>query len=137
MSAEMLTCSLCGGEFDSNAEGGVAGDMGIIPVAFCVWCHAGMYDLYDQSRSDGLRECPECGHCEEQTDEEAQIPVSMMALKLLKCCRNALADLEGVMPEFEPEGDRTHSGWTTIEELKSALAKVSESKSGLEPVADS
>jgi len=32
--------------------------------------------------------------------------------------RRALADLEGVMPEFEPSGDRTHPGWKTIEELR-------------------
>ena len=38
--------------------------------------------------------------------------------------RCALADLEGIMPEFEPSGDREHSGWKTIEELKNAIAKA-------------
>jgi len=35
-----------------------------------------------------------------------------------------LADLEGIMPEFEPSGDREHPGWTTIEELKAAINKA-------------
>ena len=33
-------------------------------------------------------------------------------------CKCALADLEGVMSEFESSGERTHSAWKTIEELK-------------------
>lgn len=40
-------------------------------------------------------------------------------LQLIARC--ALADLQGVMPEFEPSGDRHHSGWTTIAELQAAL----------------
>ena len=40
-------------------------------------------------------------------------------LHLLARC--ALADLEGIMPEFEPSGDRTHPGWLTIAELWAAL----------------
>jgi len=39
----------------------------------------------------------------------------------LKC---ALADLEGVMPEVEPSGDREHSGWKTIEDIKNILNKL-------------
>lgn len=35
--------------------------------------------------------------------------------------RCALADMEGIMPEFDPDGDRTHPGWVTIEQLKSAI----------------
>jgi hypothetical protein len=35
--------------------------------------------------------------------------------------REALADLEGIMPEFEPSGDRTHPAWETIERLKAAI----------------
>lgn len=33
----------------------------------------------------------------------------------LKC---ALADLEGIMPEFDVDGERSHPGWKTINELK-------------------
>ncbi len=36
----------------------------------------------------------------------------------------AYLDLKGIMPEFEPSGDREHPGWTTIKELKSALDNV-------------
>lgn len=45
-----------------------------------------------------------------------------MENKLVQAAKNALADLEGIMPEFEPSGDRTHPAWTTIEDLKDALA---------------
>lgn len=43
---------------------------------------------------------------------------------LLHAARCALADLEGIMPEFEPSGDREHPGWETIKELKKAIAKA-------------
>lgn len=43
---------------------------------------------------------------------------------LLWVARFALADLEGVMPEFEPSGERSHPGWETIQDLKSAIAKA-------------
>ena len=36
----------------------------------------------------------------------------------------ALADLQDVMPEYEPSGDRTHPGWQTIEDIKVVLAKA-------------
>tara|TARA_R110000824_G_scaffold193824_7_gene376242 strand:- start:65 stop:385 length:321 start_codon:yes stop_codon:yes gene_type:complete len=39
----------------------------------------------------------------------------------LLCC--ALADLEGILPQFEPDGDRTHPGWQTIKELREHLDK--------------
>jgi hypothetical protein len=38
--------------------------------------------------------------------------------KVTLALRCALADLEGVMPEFEPTGDRQHPGWKTIKDLK-------------------
>lgn len=40
----------------------------------------------------------------------------------------ALADLEGIMPEFDPSGDRKHSAWKTIEELRAALGAETEVK---------
>tara|TARA_R110000824_G_scaffold54030_3_gene149126 strand:+ start:1186 stop:1335 length:150 start_codon:yes stop_codon:yes gene_type:complete len=42
------------------------------------------------------------------------------AKHLLEC---ALADLEGIMPEFEPSGDRLHPGWRTVKELREYLEK--------------
>lgn len=37
---------------------------------------------------------------------------------LLRC---ALADLEGILPEYEPSGDRTHSGWETCDHIRKWL----------------
>jgi len=36
----------------------------------------------------------------------------------------ALADLEAIMPEFEPSGDREHPGWQTIKDIKGVIAKA-------------
>lgn len=44
-----------------------------------------------------------------------------MLAGLLRAATNALADLEGIMPEFEPSGDREHTAWQTIEELRLAI----------------
>jgi hypothetical protein len=46
------------------------------------------------------------------------------SLDLFNAATCALADMEGVMPQFEPSGDRTHSGWKTIQELQNAIAKA-------------
>jgi hypothetical protein len=40
---------------------------------------------------------------------------------LLFAAKCALADLEGIMPEFEPSGDREHPAWETINLLKKAI----------------
>lgn len=44
------------------------------------------------------------------------------AIQLLK---HALADLEGVMEQMEPDGQRQHPGWKTIGEISTFLAKMS------------
>lgn len=44
--------------------------------------------------------------------------------ELLHGCKCALADLEGIMPEYEASGDRLHPGWATIKELRAAIAKA-------------
>ena len=46
--AGLETCSICDCEFDVNEEGGVTGYFGICPVAFCVWCYAGIVDMVQQ-----------------------------------------------------------------------------------------
>lgn len=56
----MSTCSLCSGEFDRGKEGGVEGDIGILPVAFCPTCLAGVLDRADQMRPP--EQCVFCGH---------------------------------------------------------------------------
>ena len=60
----METCTICQGEFDLEAEGGVVGDIGILPVAFCPTCRCGILDFADQCRSP--YECPQCGHIDEE-----------------------------------------------------------------------
>ena len=50
--------------------------------------------------------------------------VSKLYSRLIHICRCALADLEGIMPEFEPSGDRQHPGWQTIAGLEDVLSIV-------------
>lgn len=50
--------------------------------------------------------------------EEPEPIKGEQAEQLLRC---ALADLEGVMPDADPSGDRLHSGWTTIREIRTFL----------------
>ena len=40
---------------------------------------------------------------------------------LLQASKNALADLEGIMPVHDPDGDRTHPAWETMKELELAI----------------
>ena len=40
-------CSVCQCEF-SDDEGGIQGYLGIIPVAFCPTCYAGIFDMVEQ-----------------------------------------------------------------------------------------
>jgi hypothetical protein len=53
---------------------------------------------------------------------EAQEPLGSGESPLLTAARYALADLEGVMPVVEPDGDRLHPGWKTIEDLRTAIS---------------
>jgi 2-iminoacetate synthase ThiH len=48
--------------------------------------------------------------------------------EMLAALRCALADLSGIMPEIDPSGDREHSGWQTIEDIQTAIAKAEEVK---------
>jgi hypothetical protein len=51
-----MECSVCNSNFDIEAEGGIEGNFGIIPVSFCPTCYASMVDMAQQ-----LYECPKCG----------------------------------------------------------------------------
>ena len=51
-----LVCSVCGCGFFPEHEGGMAGDFGIIPVAFCPTCYNGVIDMVHQ-----MFPCPTCG----------------------------------------------------------------------------
>jgi len=46
----MTTCTICEGDFDLELEGGDVGCIGILPVAFCPTCKAGIMDYADQFR---------------------------------------------------------------------------------------
>jgi hypothetical protein len=37
--------------------------------------------------------------------------------QIVSVMRCAIADLEGMLPEIDPSGDREHSGWKTLDEL--------------------
>ena len=50
--------------------------------------------------------------------------LSKLYSRLVFSCRCALADLEGILPEFDPSGDREHPGWQTIKELQDTLSSV-------------
>lgn len=43
-----LTCDICDSEFDLEAEGGIAGNFGIMPVKFCPWCLSCMIDMVNR-----------------------------------------------------------------------------------------
>jgi hypothetical protein len=41
-------CTICRGDFNIDTEGGVVGDIGILPVQFCPTCLAGLFDMVTQ-----------------------------------------------------------------------------------------
>lgn len=47
-------------------------------------------------------------------------------IDLVVAAKSALADLEGIMPEFEPSGERNHPAWKTIKHLYRAIGKFDE-----------
>ena len=67
---------------------------------------------------------------EVRTLEQAEANARLIAAapELLQAVRNALADLEGIMPQVEPDGERKGSGWQTIEELKAAIKRATGEK---------
>ena len=58
-SAGLRECSICGGPFDLDTEGGSEGYIGILPVAFCPTCRVGILDFAEQQQP-GF-DCPHCG----------------------------------------------------------------------------
>tara|TARA_R100001377_G_C3189879_1_gene110111 strand:+ start:1753 stop:1971 length:219 start_codon:yes stop_codon:yes gene_type:complete len=54
-----LLCSICKSPVDLENEGGVSGNFGICPVAFCVWCYASIIDMVSQT----------CSRCQEDDEE--------------------------------------------------------------------
>ena len=56
-----LECSICGSDMDLEGEGGIAGEFGICPVAFCEWCFSSLQDMFEKIR---------CVDCEYKPEEE-------------------------------------------------------------------
>lgn len=52
---ELSTCTICSGLFSLETEGGSEGFIGILPVAFCPTCKAGIYDFCDQDTELAFR----------------------------------------------------------------------------------
>ena len=45
----MITeCSICNTDFNTEEEGGVQGDIGMLPVSFCPFCLSGVLDMSKQ-----------------------------------------------------------------------------------------
>ena len=61
-----LVCSICGGGFVPITEGGMSGEFGNIPVAFCSTCYAGVVDMVHQ-----MYACPNCELTFEEARDEA------------------------------------------------------------------
>jgi hypothetical protein len=57
------TCTICSGPFDPETEGGIIGDLGILPTAFCPTCWAGLRDVCEQFRLPVC--CEKCDWCED------------------------------------------------------------------------
>ena len=54
MKEQKEICSICEGDFDLAGEGGITGDLGMLPVAFCPFCLSGVTDLAEQLREGDL-----------------------------------------------------------------------------------
>jgi len=48
MKEQKEICSICECDFDLLGEGGITGDLGMLPVAFCPFCLTGVTDLAEQ-----------------------------------------------------------------------------------------
>lgn len=48
MAKNNTVCSVCQGDFSLDEEGGITGEFGILPVAFCPTCLACMMDMAEQ-----------------------------------------------------------------------------------------
>jgi len=71
---DLFVCTICEGEFNIETEGGVRGFIGILPVAFCPTCKAGIFDFVEQHSppSDEEDWMPRPGYPNEDIDEIGQ-----------------------------------------------------------------
>jgi len=45
---DVYECTICKGPFNIETEGGVTGEIGILPVSFCPTCITGVLDFAEQ-----------------------------------------------------------------------------------------
>ena len=50
----MSKCSICSTEFSLDDEGGIEGDLGMLPVSFCPFCLSGIFDMSKQIIQNSL-----------------------------------------------------------------------------------
>ena len=55
MKEQKEICSICESDFNLNEEGGITGNLGILPVAFCPFCLTGVMELTEQLMEGGLK----------------------------------------------------------------------------------
>ena len=60
--------------------------------------------------------------CDETGNAAANARLMAAAPELLMAAQCALADFEGILPEFDPEQE--HPAWETLAELRAAIAKA-------------
>lgn len=85
--------------------------------------HCAQFGLYSESDNSGRQLaiiCSTGNDCE----TAANASLFAAAPDLLAAVNCALADLLGIMPEFETSGDRNHPAWLTIRELQNAITKA-------------
>lgn len=51
-SANKYVCTICKSPY-TEKDGGVEGELGIIPVQFCPFCLAGLADMFEQIEEEG------------------------------------------------------------------------------------
>jgi len=74
----MTQCSVCSCDFSLDEEGGIQGDFGILPVAFCPTCLSCMMDMADQL--NGYDEDAQDKLIEENTSLRKQLKSACNAL---------------------------------------------------------
>lgn len=92
------------GRSDNDAEAYIIEAEGVRTICWTT-------DTFNLEREEG----------EITAEDEANALLIAKAPDLLFAAKCALADLEGIMPEFEPSGDREHPAWETINLLKKAI----------------
>ena len=53
---DLLTCAVCHGGFDIHSEGGIAGYLGILPIALCPMCFSGLDMFFTELHGCGENE---------------------------------------------------------------------------------